>query len=200
VGFKFYYGQIIIFIKLKARSFISVDVSIKDNISELQNKIMLEEDWKMRQVKPVESQNLHFCIIFLGNITPMAIELLKSRLSCIIFQPFRVVYKGLGVFPNTKDARIVWMGTDIEGGKKLTNLSQKVTASIQDVAFIPDKPFIPHVTLFRIKNGILRTENMLTKYKELSFGSDFIERIHLKRSQLTPSGPIYSDIYTVYGE
>ena len=46
------------------RSFVSVDVSIKDSINELQNRIIIEEDWKTDQIRPVEGQNLHFTIIF----------------------------------------------------------------------------------------------------------------------------------------
>jgi 2'-5' RNA ligase len=40
---------------------------------------------------------------------------------------------------------------------------------------------------------------MLRKYNDISFGSDLIDRIHIKKSQLTQSGPIYSVIFTVYG-
>jgi RNA 2',3'-cyclic 3'-phosphodiesterase len=185
---------------LNLRSFISVDVSIKDTISDLQNKLIMEEDWNTQQFKPVEKQNLHFSIIFLGEITPEAIGIVMSRLSGLRFQPFRVVYKGLGVFPSATYARVLWMGTDLEGGKKLTDLSQKVVSSIKDVGFTSDKPFIPHVTLFRLKDGKLRSHNMLTKYYNTSFGSDLIDRIHLKRSQLTQTGPIYSSMFTIYGK
>ena len=185
---------------MNVRSFISVDVSIKDTISELQNKLLMEEEWNTQQFKPVEKQNLHFSIIFLGEITPEVIGIVMSRLSGLRFQPFRVVYKGLGVFPSATYARVLWMGTDLEGGKKLTDLSQKVVSSIKDVGITPDKPFIPHVTLFRLKDGKLRAENMLTKYSNTSFGSDLVDRIHLKKSQLTQTGPIYSSMFTIYGK
>lgn len=183
---------------MNVRSFVSVDVSIKDKISELQNKIIKEQDWRLQQVKPVEKQNLHFSIFFLGEITPETVDILKSRLSGLVFQPFTVTYRGLGVFPSVAKPRIIWMGTDAEGAEMLTNLSQKVVTSIQDVVK-PDKQFIPHVTLFRIKNGRLRADNMLRKYQDISFGSDLIDRIYIKKSQLTQSGPIYSVIFTVYG-
>jgi 2'-5' RNA ligase len=41
---------------------------------------------------------------------------------------------------------------------------------------------------------------MLAKYEDLKFGSDFIDRFHLKKSQLTQTGSIYSDMLTVYGK
>jgi 2'-5' RNA ligase len=170
-----------------------------DSINELQNRIIIEEDWKTDQIRPVERENLHFTIIFLGEISLETTDILKTQLSSLVFQPFTLIYKGLGVFPSIANPRIVWMGTDVEGGEKLLNLYQKVAACIKDMGITPDKPFIPHVTLFRIKNRRLRMFNMLTKYNDLKFGSDFIDRIHLKKSQLTQSGSIYSDILTVYG-
>jgi RNA 2',3'-cyclic 3'-phosphodiesterase len=183
---------------LNIRSFVSVDVSIKDQIGELQNRIIKEEELRMQQVKPVDKQNLHFSIFFLGEISPETVDILKSRLSDLIFKPFTVTYTGLGVFSSAAKPRTIWMGTDAEGGKKLRNLSQMVVTNIKDVVKA-DKPFIPHVTLFRIKNGRLRVDNMLRKYKEISFGSDLIDRIHIKKSELTQSGPIYSVMYTVCG-
>jgi 2'-5' RNA ligase len=95
---------------LNIRSFVSVDVSIKDKIGELQNRIIKEEDWRMHQVKPVEKQNLHFNIFFLGEISPETVGILKSRLSDLIFQPFTVTYMGLGVFPSADKPRTIWMG------------------------------------------------------------------------------------------
>lgn len=182
------------------RTFVSVDVSIKDIINELQNKIATEEEWRTAQVRPVERQNLHFTLVFLGEISSATTDILKAQLSSLEFQSFFVTYKGLGVFPNSADPRIVWMGTDIEGGEKLMNLYQKVTACIRDAGLTPDKPFIPHVTLFRIKYRGPKMFKMLARYKDLKFGSDFIDRLHLKRSQLTQCGSIYSDMLTVYGK
>jgi 2'-5' RNA ligase len=90
---------------LNIRSFISIDVSIKDRINALQNRILVEENWKIYQVKPVEKQNFHFCIIFLGEVTPATLEGLKQKLLGLKFEPFRVFYTGLGVFPNTNNPR-----------------------------------------------------------------------------------------------
>ena len=148
---------------LNIRSFISIDVSIKDRINALQNRILVEENWKLYQVKPVEKQNFHFCIIFLGEVTPATLEGLKQKLLGLKFEPFKVFYTGLGVFPNTNNPRIIWMGTDPEGREELTSLSKKLAESIRDFGFMPDKPFIPHVTLFRLKGTRLRLQNILKK-------------------------------------
>ena len=185
---------------MNIRSFVSIDVSIKDRISTLQNKIIVEEKWKIYQVKPVEKQNFHFCIIFLGEVTPSTLERLKQKLLELKFEPIRVVYTGLGVFPNINNPRILWMGTDPEGREELINLSEKLAESIREIGFMPDKPFIPHVTLFRLKDTRLRLQNILKKYSNVSFGSELISKISLKKSDLTQGGPVYSDILTVNGK
>lgn len=183
--------------RLNIRSFVSIDVSSKNCINELQDKILDEEGWEIHQVKPVEKQNLHFSIIFLGEVSPTILERLKSKLLCLKFEPFTIIYTGLGVFPSATNPRIIWMGTDLEGGERLSNLARRLVESIKDVGFTPDKPFIPHVTLFRLKDSRLRVQDMLKRYNNVRFGSDLIDRINLKRSELTPSGAIYSDILTV---
>lgn len=182
---------------MNIRSFVSIDVSSKNCINELQNKILDEEGWEIHQVKPVEKQNLHFSIIFLGEVSPTILERLKSKLLCLKFEPFTIIYTGLGVFPSATNPRIIWMGTDLEGGERLSNLARRLVESIKDVGFTPDKPFIPHVTLFRLKDSRLRVQDMLKRYNNVRFGSDLIDRINLKRSELTRSGAIYSDILTV---
>jgi RNA 2',3'-cyclic 3'-phosphodiesterase len=184
---------------LSIRSFISIDVSITDKISELQRKIMGEWKWSVHQIKPVEKKNLHFSVIFLGEITPTNLEKLKLKILDLDFESFRVVYIGLGVFPNIHNPRVIWMGTDPEGREKLIRLSKRVVDSIREIGFVPDKPFIPHVTLFRLKDTSLRLQNMLNEYENISFGSDLVNKIILKRSELTRSGPIYSDILAVSG-
>ena len=98
------------------RSFVSVDVSIMDSINELQNRIIIEEDWKTDQIRPVE-RRIFISPSFLGEISLETTDILKTQLSSLVFQPFTLIYKGLGVFPSIANPRIVWMGTDVEGEK-----------------------------------------------------------------------------------
>jgi 2'-5' RNA ligase len=53
------------------------------------------------------------------------------------------------------------------------------------------------MTLFRVTTGKLKIEKtILSKYADETFGSEIIDKIHLKQSNLTPLGPIYSDVFT----
>jgi RNA 2',3'-cyclic 3'-phosphodiesterase len=178
--------------------FIAVDVSSKDNIEKLQHKLQISAGWNTLLLKPVSKQSFHFTLIFLGEVTINSVDKIKTNLSEIQFEPIELTYTGIGGFPNSNAARVIWIGVDAEGGRKLTDIAEKVRSKIKEIGFMPDKPFIPHMTLFRIKTGKLKiTTKLSSEYDHISYGSDIINKVHLKRSDLTSSGPIYTDIFTV---
>ena len=73
-------------------------------------------------------------------------------------------------------------------------------AKLSDLGFNPDKKFKPHVTIFRVKNKIEGLTDKLEKYSSYSFGKQEISEIKLKKSELTPNGPIYTDLLVVKGK
>jgi 2'-5' RNA ligase len=46
----------------------------------------------------------------------------------------------------------------------------------------------------------LNLDNIFPKYKNKVFGFDVIDKIQLKRSDLTALGPIYSNIFTIHAK
>ena len=62
------------------------------------------------------------------------------------------------------------------------------------------KKFKPHVTIFRIKSKIEDMTDKLEKFSSYSFGKQMISEIKLKKSELTPNGPIYTDLLVVKGK
>ena len=69
---------------------------------------------------------------------------------------------------------------------------------MEQIGFKPDKQFKPHLTLFRVKRPIGNIEEYLGKHSDLIGGSEIIDKIHIKKSELFPSGPVYSNILTVF--
>ena len=179
------------------RIFISADVSNKDAMRKLQEQLVSVTRWSPQKVKPVRKQNFHFTFIFLGETDLQTIDKIKAKLSELQFEPIKITYTGIGGFPNSNYARVIWIGIDQEGGQKLISLAEKVISKMIDIGLRADKRFTPHMTLFRIATGKLKIEKtILSKYADETFGSDIIDKIHLKQSNLTPLGPIYSDIFT----
>jgi RNA 2',3'-cyclic 3'-phosphodiesterase len=178
------------------RTFIAVDVS-SVAIVKLQNEILSTAGLTVREVKLVEPQNFHFTLIFLGEISDHDLDKLKEKLAELQFEPFTLTYDGIGAFPNPASARVVWIGVDSEGSQKLTALADEVIVKTSELGFKVDKPFSPHMTFLRAKGKPVRLTDISAKYQGRTFGSDLVDMVHLKKSELTPSGPIYSNIYTV---
>lgn len=178
------------------RTFIAVDVST-GAIAKLQNEIMSSAGWNPKDVKPVESKNFHFTLIFLGEKSDSDVDRIKDKMAEVQFEPFTVTYTGAGAFPKPASARVVWVGVDQPGGQKLTALANDVVAKMAELGYSADKPFTSHMTIFRARGRPARLDDVISKYQGRTFGTDLVDSVHLKKSDLTPSGPVYSNIYTV---
>jgi 2'-5' RNA ligase len=178
------------------RAFIAVDAP-SSGFSGLQREIASAAGWNPKDVKPIEQENFHFTLIFLGEISDP--DAVKAALSDLQFEPFTITYTGVGAFPRPSSARVVWVGVDQEGGQKLTSLANDVASRMAGLGFSPDKPFSPHLTIFRVRGG-RQIALDTSKYDGRTFGSSAIDRVHLKKSELTPAGPVYSNIYTKEAE
>jgi RNA 2',3'-cyclic 3'-phosphodiesterase len=170
------------------RTFIAVDVASSATIARLQSDIMSTQGWSTRDVKPVEAHNFHFTLIFLGEIRDSDADSIKAKLSEMQFEPFTITYVGVGAFPKSDAARVIWVGVDPAGD---------VASKMAGLGFQADKPFSPHLTIFRAKGRPVRMADIASKYRGATFGIDTVDRVHLKKSDLTSSGPVYSNIYTV---
>ena len=177
------------------RTFVAVEVS-SNAIAKLQKEILSTTGWNARDVKPVEPHNFHFTIIFLGEISDHDVDRIKEMLSGFQFEPFTITYTGIGAFPKPAHARVVWVGVDSEGAQKLTGHANDVVAKMSELGFKADKPFSAHLTLLRSKDRPVSASYISSKYHGKTFGSDRIDKVHLKKSELTRSGPIYSIVYT----
>ncbi len=76
----------------------------------------------------------------------------------------------------------------------LIQLAKKIQKSLEPLGFFLDKAFKPHITVFRIKKKVENITKELEGYKTMDFGIQQITSIKLKKSELTPNGPIYSDL------
>jgi RNA 2',3'-cyclic 3'-phosphodiesterase len=175
------------------RTFIAVEIhneKILDSIAKIQS------DFKIKAT-PVNKQNMHFTILFLGDITKEAAERVKEELSSVSFKPIEVKFTHVGAFPNSRSPRIVWLGTDDVASKQLADLALQVEKKLQPLGFRSDKQFKPHLTIFRIKNNAVDISGTLEKFKEIDLGIELITELKFKQSILTPNGPLYSDLQVI---
>jgi len=177
------------------RTFVAIEVSdqgVLNSISQVQAELNIK-------AKPVEIHNMHFTVQFLGEVSEEVVRKISNELSSLEFTPFSVSFVGVGVFPKSSSPRVIWIGTN-EGVGELEKLAEMIRIKLSQLGFQPDKKFKPHVTIFRVKKKIENVSNELQKFSMHSFGKQVISEVKLKKSELTPNGPIYTDLLIVKGK
>ena len=175
------------------RTFVAVeitDVKILEKIQKFQQEFQIN-------AKPIKINQIHFTLQFLGEISEEKCEEVKQQLKKIIFSQFNLSLKGVGVFPNLKNPRVIWIGTDERGAEKLIAITKEIGMKLTSLGFQKDEKFKPHLTVFRIKHKIEDISLRIKEYKTVEFGTQVITKIKLKRSILCPKGPEYSDLLEV---
>ena len=175
------------------RVFVSIEISNYEVINSIKKfQKIIEID-----AKPTELKNLHFTLQFLGEVSEQTIDKIIQSLNTVEFSKFDISLKGIGAFPKLKSPKIIWIGTDEKSGKIMTELSKKVEKALEPLGFSSEKPFKPHITVFRIKKKIGDITKEMENHKNVSFGIQEITSIKLKKSELTLNGPVYSDLMEV---
>jgi len=177
------------------RIFVAIEINDKnvlDSISKIQSELKIN-------AKPVKIQNLHFTVQFLGEVSEQMVEKISRELCDLEFTPFSISFSGVGVFPKPNNPRVVWVGTN-DGINELEELVSNIQKKLLSFGFSPDKKFKPHVTIFRIKNKIEGISSKLEKFSSYYFGKQTVSEIKLKKSELTPNGPVYTDLLVVKGK
>jgi 2'-5' RNA ligase len=176
------------------RAFVALEVpaQVLDSLVDFQKEIMATG----ADLKPVERENLHFTVKFLGEISEAQAAEVASRLGKLSLKVVEVEVRGVGAFPSPARPRVVWAGVSPEHEGLVAPLANEVIASLDGIGERDDRPFRAHLTLARVRSGLNSRQlgELLSKNSERSFGSVKLSELKFKSSVLTPSGPIYRDI------
>ncbi|WP_457751221.1 RNA 2',3'-cyclic phosphodiesterase [Thermococcus sp.] len=176
------------------RAFIAIEVSdeVRDNLVKAQERI----GSKSAKIKFVERENFHVTLKFLGEIDEVTVEEVKKALAEIArkHKKHRVKVKGIGVFPNPNYVRVIWAGIDNDEGIKA--IAKDVERDMRRLGFKKEKDFVAHITIGRVKfvRDKLELAMALKELANEDFGEFDVEAIELKKSTLTPKGPIYETV------
>jgi len=181
---------------LPVRAFIALDLP-KETQTYLDciTILLKQTDYRASWTRP---GNFHLTLKFLGDIPESTISKITTRLEEIQFKlPISYSFAKLGGFPNLKKPKILWFGLDSELS---IELAKDVDDACHELGFsLEDKAFMPHVTLGRVKEpGEVDLEKLSTEFPKPSKNGVF-ERLVLFRSELLPSGPIYSPLWEKKG-
>ncbi len=177
------------------RSFIAAGEATPEVLSLVEGLKGIKAD--MKTVKP---ENIHLTLKFLGELSEGKVdEIHRALTDCLSpFSSFEISLRGVGVFPNVKRMRVIWVGFD-KNKEKLVEMNHSIEGALEGIGFRRDSRFHPHLTLARVKSPRGKEEliSFIETHREISFGESRIESVELMKSTLTPKGPIYSTLRQV---
>ena len=149
-----------------------------------------------RDLKVVRRENLHYTLKFLGDIRQEMIEPIGECMHSVSnLLGFRMMIGGIGAFPDARRPRVIWIGAK-DGQDNMVRLAEDLDSALSSLGFAKERSHVPHLTLARSRSGrgppglAAYMENM----KDVEIGTIAVDTLKLKKSVLTPGGPIYSDI------
>jgi 2'-5' RNA ligase len=100
----------------------------------------------------------------------------------------------VGFFPNERSPRVFWCGIAAPGLEDLAADTDRATSSVGVAK--EDRPYSPHLTLARIKERIDlgSLHQAIGAAPSLDFGRFTARSFFLYRSQLSPTGSVYTKL------
>ena len=178
------------------RGFIAIDIGATPPIIELMNALAASG----ADMKLVEPHNIHITLKFLGDTDERLVDEIDTIMeeAASTIKPSSVLLKGAGVFPSKNYIRVVWIG--MQETEPLSALAHALDEHIVQLGFKKEKrPFSPHLTLGRVRTSRNKEclLEVLQQYETMAFGKQAISSIKLKKSELTPKGPVYTTLREV---
>lgn len=147
-------------------------------------------------LKHVEAENIHLTLKFLGEVEQHKVDEVAEIIRGISFSPFSFKVEEVGVFPNLRRPSTIWAGIT-NGVSDLAAVFEEVDSKMGKLGFERERRrFQPHLTISRVRSGQNRDQLVeeLLAVKDTLFGVVNVSHIALKKSVLTPKGPIYTTL------
>jgi len=178
------------------RSFLAIELPkpILKKIEEVKRDLRLAH----ADVRWVSPEKIHLTLKFFGNIEESKIQPIVKSIEGLIqtTPPFSLRVKGMGAFPQLKNPRVIWMGLT-NGKENVISLQQRLEVLLEKIGFkAEDRPFQPHLTFGRVKTSRGREELVrgIERHREEEFGDFDVETVLFFKSDLRPSGSIYTPL------
>ena len=136
-----------------ARVFFAVRVSLDVSAIVTRLQTALAEGAPARLFRFVDGGQAHVTLRFLGYRSGEE-QARVARAAQAVAQasaPFSIAFGGLGVFPDARRPHTLWLGLT-DGRAALVELAARLETALAEAGFLPEgRPFVPHLTLARIK-------------------------------------------------
>lgn len=152
------------------------------------NRKELEHRW-------IPQENYHITLNFLGEIQKERLGELQTMLHELVQHHvyFHLKLHGLGVFPDIKEGRVIWMR--VQNSIALRSLQEDCETRLKDLGFqIEEKSYVPHLTLARLRS-LKGLSDVISPLENTRFGELEVKSVVLYESQLTGSFPVYVPLF-----
>jgi 2'-5' RNA ligase len=186
------------------RLFIALDIdeSIREGIAAFVEQVRAAAP-EVRWTRP---ESLHVTLKFVGEKPSEIADKLKANLAKVQTSPFQMSFRGVGYFPDSRSARVFWIG--IEAEKTLITLAHAVEEVCAAVGIANEnRAFSPHLTLARSGSGapgrhsrdkanrrFAQLQDKLSKMEAPSFGTMTAREFVLYQSRTLPDGAQYTKL------
>jgi RNA 2',3'-cyclic 3'-phosphodiesterase len=184
------------------RSFVAI--SLSDHCRKNLAEIILHLKKEMPPViKWTDLKNIHLTLKFLGTFNSRDIGSFRRKLENAFsgFGQFNLNISTLGVFPNERKPKIIWVGASSSDSLK------QLFSIIEEAAFSlgyskEERNFNPHITIARVKDyansdHLLEIGRKIQANKDSEICISEVNSFSFFQSELTSSGPVYSELFTV---
>jgi RNA 2',3'-cyclic 3'-phosphodiesterase len=182
------------------RAFIALDFppEIYQRLEEVENE--LKRRIPEGVVRWVPAYNVHLTLKFLGDVSLANVEVLKKTLQAEARSKpaFDLRISDLGAFPSIHRPRVIWVG--VQAPTALAALQRGIENETYRLGYMmEERQFAPHLTLGRVSRNASAQDaraigQALTEYQPGLLGDVHILKVHLYRSDLRPTGAVYSKL------
>mgnify|MGYP001163299872 CR=1 FL=1 len=138
---------------------------------------------------------IHMTLKFIGEVDKEIVGKIISALSRVTFSPYTLQVTGIGS-NNPRQPRVIWC--EISDGGASAALHAKVEEALLPLGISrDDRSFRPHATLARVKQSDPSLPGWIRAIPPGDFGICTVKEFRLKKSTLTPLGPVYETILEV---
>jgi 2'-5' RNA ligase len=185
------------------RSFVAIELplELRAELSALEERL---KAGRHSFVKWVDPESIHLTLKFLGNVPaddiPQVVEAITRAAKST--PPFSLQMGNTGAFPNWQRPQVLWVGIAGDTGR-LAALHRELEGALSPLGYPPEsRPFSAHLTLGRLRDRATpEDKRRLGQWAQsVRFESRLtfeVDGVRLMKSQLTPAGPVYSQLACV---
>jgi len=196
------------------RAFLAVELSqeLRAELAVVQQELKHRIEPEMKRdtrISWVQPAKIHLTIKFLGDMDEQLVDPLFRAVEQAIGSRtvVQVPLERLGAFPRPQSPRVLWVGPSENwergsAAKRIAEIHGAIERACEGLGFLREpKPFSPHLTMARIKMGERHVGVGLTKSglldQLISTGSLAVESVVLMKSDLKPTGSVYTKLWEV---